>query len=61
MTHGFQQQDTSLDFNVPKSAPTPQHGQKAGTAPPIRVPRNVQPGRPQPTGALDASFDLSDA
>ena len=45
MTHGFQQQDTSLNFNIPKSVPTPQHGQKAGTAPapPIREPRTFQP------------------
>ena len=40
MTHGFQQQDTSLNFNIPKSVPTPQHGRKADTDPatPIRAP-----------------------
>ena len=45
MTHGFQQQDTSRNFNIPRSVPTPQHGQKAGTAPalPIREPSTLQP------------------
>ena len=45
MTHGFQQQDTSQNFNIPRSVPTPQHGQKAGTAPvpPIREPSTFRP------------------
>jgi hypothetical protein len=29
MTRGFDQQDTSVNFSFPKSAPAPQHGQKA--------------------------------
>ena len=29
MTHGFQQQDTSSGFCIPKSVAMPQHGQKA--------------------------------
>jgi hypothetical protein len=28
MTHGFQQQDRSVNFSFPRSAPSPQHGQK---------------------------------
>jgi hypothetical protein len=28
MTHGFQQQDAAAGFCIPKSAVTPQHGQK---------------------------------
>lgn len=28
MTQGFQQQDPSVNFSIPKSAPSPQHGQK---------------------------------
>jgi hypothetical protein len=28
MTHGFQQQDPAAGFCIPKSAATPQHGQK---------------------------------
>jgi hypothetical protein len=39
MTHGFQQQDRSAGFSFPKSAPTPQHGQKAD-------PRAIGPVRP---------------
>lgn len=29
MTHGFQQQDRSSGFCIPKSVARPQHGQKA--------------------------------
>jgi hypothetical protein len=45
MTHGFQQQDTALNFCVTKSAVTPQHGQKADKikAAPVREPRTFEP------------------
>ena len=29
MTKGFDQQDRTVNFSFPKSAPPPQHGQKA--------------------------------
>lgn len=32
MTHGFQHQDQSANFTIPKSAASPQHGQKADKA-----------------------------
>jgi hypothetical protein len=38
MTQGFQQQDSTLNFCIPKSVASPQHGQKADfqkAAPPI--------------------------
>ena len=44
MTHGFQQQDPGVGFCIPKSAATPQHGQKPdkkGVA--AKPPRTVQP------------------
>lgn len=31
MSTHFQQQDPSVGFQIPKSAPAPQHGQKADT------------------------------
>ena len=44
MTHGFQQQDPGLGLAFPKSAPTPQHGQKAADKPlPVREPRTYKP------------------
>ena len=44
MTHGFQQQSQTTSFAVPKSAPSPQHGEKATTkASKIRKPRSVEP------------------
>ena len=44
MTQGFQQQDRTLGFAFPKSAPTPQHGQKAPEKPlPVREPRSYKP------------------
>jgi len=45
MTHGFQQQDEALTFCIPKSAATPQHGQKADKAKavPVREPRAFEP------------------
>ena len=44
MTHGFQQQDTTLGLSFPRSAPQPQNGQKAApTAKKPREPRSVQP------------------
>ncbi|MFN3513334.1 MAG: hypothetical protein ACK41C_09835 [Phenylobacterium sp.] len=32
MTHGFQQQDPSAGFSIPKACPKPQHGRKADKA-----------------------------
>jgi hypothetical protein len=45
MTHGFQQQDPGLNFSLPKSAPTPQHGGKADrkATQPSRPPRSFEP------------------
>jgi hypothetical protein len=44
MTHGFQQQDTGLGYAFPKSAATPQHGQKPAEKPlPVREPRACKP------------------
>jgi hypothetical protein len=45
MTHGFQQQDPGLNFNIPKSAPTPQHGRKSDLKPAQigRPPRTFEP------------------
>jgi hypothetical protein len=45
MTRGFQQQNPVLNFCIPKSAPAPQHGQKADKikAAPVREPRAVEP------------------
>ena len=44
MTQGLQQQDTGLGYAVQKSAPTPQHGQKAPDKPLIvRPPRSYNP------------------
>jgi hypothetical protein len=42
VTQGFQQQDAFLNFSFPKSAPTPQHGQKPD-------PKKAAPVRPQRT------------
>ena len=41
MTRGFEQQDRSVNFTLPKSAPSPQHGQKGDpkAAAPTRPPR----------------------
>jgi hypothetical protein len=39
MTRGFEQQDRSVNFTLPKSAPSPQHGQKGD-------PKAVAPTRP---------------
>ena len=45
MTRGLQQQDGGLGLCFPKSAPTPQHGQKAPTEKPkpAREPRSFTP------------------
>jgi hypothetical protein len=44
MTRGFQQQDQMHSFVLPKSAPTPQHGQKADKATAkIKENRSFQP------------------
>ncbi len=44
MTHGFQQQNAMLGVVFPKSAATPQHGQKPPEKPlPVRAPRSYKP------------------
>ena len=45
MTQGFQQQDALLNFSFPKSAPTPQHGQKPDLkkAAPVKPQRTFEP------------------
>jgi hypothetical protein len=45
MTHGFQQQDSGLNFSIPKSEPMPQHGGKADrkAAQPAKPPRSFEP------------------
>jgi hypothetical protein len=45
MTRGFEQQDSSANFTFPKSAPSPQHGQKADpkAATPSRPSRSFEP------------------
>ena len=44
MTRGFDQQNSSANFSVPRSAPTPQHGQKADTKTvKLKEPRSFQP------------------
>ena len=45
MTHGFQQQDPSSGFCIPKSVTSPQHGQKANVerAKPPRRTRSFEP------------------
>ena len=44
MTHGFQQQDTLVGFTIPKSAASPQHGQKPAPATlNVREPRSFTP------------------
>jgi len=44
MTHGFQQQDPTQGFSLPKSEPQAQHGRKPdkAKAQPSRPPRNVE-------------------
>lgn len=44
MTHGFQHQGPGFGFPMPKSAASPQHGQKAPEKPlPIPEPRTYKP------------------
>jgi hypothetical protein len=45
MTHGFQQQDSTRGFCIPRSVATPQHGQKADPqrAPPVAPTRSLEP------------------
>ena len=44
MTTGFQQQDRMIGFAIPKSAASPQHGQKAPAEPlTVREPRSYKP------------------
>ena len=46
MTHGFQQQDTTLGMSLPKTATQQQNGQKA--APTDRKPRQPRSYQPRP-------------
>ena len=44
MTRGLQQQDSGLGLCIPKTAPTPQHGQKAPRKPlPVPETRTFKP------------------
>ncbi len=44
MTRGLEQQNTGYGYALPKSAPTPQHGQKAPLSPlPAASPRSYKP------------------
>lgn len=44
MTHGFQQQDTALGYSIPRSAASPQHGQKPAAAQPAtKAPKPKEP------------------
>lgn len=44
MTQGFQHQSQGFGYAIPKSAPTPQHGQRPPEKPlPIREPRSYTP------------------
>lgn len=44
MTHRFLQQDPSIGFSIPRSAATPQHGQKPPPeAPKAKEPRSFKP------------------
>lgn len=44
MTHGFQQQNQMANFTIPKSAPSPQHGQKPDKkAAKLKEPKSFQP------------------
>ena len=46
MTHGFQQQDTTLGMYLPRSAAQPQNGQKAAPTP--KKPREQRSYQPRP-------------
>jgi hypothetical protein len=46
MTHGFQQQDPSVNFSIPKSAVSPQHGQKPDKKNAKAKPPRTVPARP---------------
>jgi len=44
MTQGFQQQDRMAGFSIPRSAASPQHGQKPANEPlKLREPRSYTP------------------
>ncbi len=44
MTKGFDQQNPSVNFSFPKTAPSPQHGQKPDKTPAKpKEPRSFQP------------------
>jgi hypothetical protein len=44
MTHGFQQQEPGFGYAIPKSAATPQHGEKPRPSPlPLPKPRSYPP------------------
>ncbi len=43
MTKGFDHQDRSAYFAIPKSAPAPQHGQKADQSAKLKERRSFQP------------------
>ncbi|CAN5567470.1 hypothetical protein BH10PSE5_BH10PSE5_31570 [soil metagenome] len=43
MTRGFDQQDPTLNFSIPKSAPKPQHGQTPDKIVKVKEPRTFQP------------------
>ncbi|CAN5881499.1 hypothetical protein BH11PSE1_BH11PSE1_25480 [soil metagenome] len=43
MTRGFDQQDPTLNFSIPKSAPKPQHGQTPDKIVKVKEQRTFQP------------------
>ena len=43
MTHGFQHQNQLANFSFPKSAATPQHGEKPAKLTKVKPPRSFQP------------------
>jgi hypothetical protein len=43
MVHRFEQQDSPAGFAFPKSAATPQNGQKAEKPAKLKLPRSFQP------------------
>lgn len=47
MTHGFQQQELSVNFTFPKAVPSAQHGRKP-EAKPAQPPRPARAVEPRP-------------
>jgi hypothetical protein len=43
MTRGFEQQDSSVNFTFPRTAPSPQHGQKGDPKAATRPSRSFEP------------------